>query len=122
MEPLEVAFPTVTFGIFMVLMALLGGKGTLWGPVIGATLFHIIKEVTWTHLLGWQWVVLGLLIVVTVVFFQQGIVGWLQEQRPEWFGIEVDRGTAGQRADAAAADGFEAALDAEANAVGDTAR
>ena len=31
-EPLEVAFPTVTFGIFMVVMALLGGKGTLWGP------------------------------------------------------------------------------------------
>ncbi len=100
-EPLEVAFPTVTFGIFMVLMALLGGKGTLWGPVIGATLFHVIKEVTWTHLLGWQWVVLGLLIVLTVVFFQQGIVGWIQERRPEWFGIEVDRGTAGQQADAA---------------------
>ena len=102
-EPLEVAFPTVTFGIFMVLMALLGGKGTLWGPVIGATLFHIIKEVTWTHLLGWQWVVLGLLIVLTVVFFQQGIVGWLQDKKPEWFGIEVDRGTAGQREDSAKA-------------------
>ena len=34
-EPLEVAFPTVTFGIFMVAMSLLGGKGTLWGPVLG---------------------------------------------------------------------------------------
>ena len=121
-EPLEVAFPTVTFGIFMVLMALLGGKGTLWGPVIGATLFHIIKEVTWTHLLGWQWVVLGLLIVVTVVFFQQGIVGWLQERRPEWFGIEVDRGTAGQRADAAAADALEATLETAGDTAGDGAR
>ena len=28
----------------MVLMAILGGKGTLWGPVIGATLFHLFKE------------------------------------------------------------------------------
>ena len=28
----------------MVLMAILGEKGTLWGPVIGATLFHIFKE------------------------------------------------------------------------------
>ena len=37
-EPLEVAFPAPTFGIFMVAMALLGGKGTIWGPVIGATL------------------------------------------------------------------------------------
>ena len=53
-EPLEVAFPTITFGIFMVVMALLGGKGTLWGPVLGATLFHIIRETTWTYMLGWR--------------------------------------------------------------------
>ncbi|MDJ0607796.1 MAG: branched-chain amino acid ABC transporter permease [Kiloniellales bacterium] len=89
-EPLEVAFPTVTFGIFMVLMALLGGKGTLWGPVLGATLFHVIKEVTWTHLLGWQWVALGLLIIINVVYFQQGILGWAQEKWPEFFGIKVE--------------------------------
>jgi len=89
-EPLEVAFPTITFGIFMVLMALLGGKGTLWGPIIGAILFHVIKEFTWTYLLGWQWVALGMLIVINVVFFQQGIVGWMQDKWPEKFGIEVD--------------------------------
>jgi branched-chain amino acid transport system permease protein len=92
-EPLEVAFPTVTFGVFMVLMVLLGGKGTLWGPVIGAVLFHVLKEVTWTYLLGWQWIVLGALIIVNVVFFQQGIMGWLQEKFPERFGLVVDRRT-----------------------------
>jgi branched-chain amino acid transport system permease protein len=90
-EPRDVAFPTVTFGIFMVLMVLLGGKGTLWGPVVGAVIFHVIKEVTWTYLLGWQWVALGLLIVIIVVYFQQGIVGWLMEVRPEWFGVRIDR-------------------------------
>ena len=89
-EPLEVAFPTTTFGIFMVLMVLLGGKGTIWGPVVGATLFHIIKELTWIYLLGWQWVALGLLIIIIVVYFQQGIVGWLMDQRPEWFGVRVE--------------------------------
>jgi len=89
-EPLEVAFPTTTFGIFMVLMVLLGGKGTLWGPVIGAVLFHIIKELTWTYLLGWQWVALGILIVITVVYFQQGIMGWLMDKYPHWFGIRVE--------------------------------
>lgn len=92
-EPLEVAFPTVTFGVFMVLMVLLGGKGTLWGPVIGAVLFHLIKEVTWTYLLGWQWIALGALIIVNVVFFQQGIVGWMREKWPERFGLVVDRRT-----------------------------
>ncbi|WP_421878257.1 branched-chain amino acid ABC transporter permease [Pacificispira sp.] len=89
-EPLEVAFPTITFGIFMVAMSLLGGKGTLWGPILGAVLFHVIKEVTWTHLLGWQWVALGLIIIVNVVYFQQGIVGWLMERFPERFGIRVE--------------------------------
>jgi len=89
-EPLEVAFPTVTFGIFMVVMSLLGGKGTLWGPVLGATLFHIVKEVSWTYLLGWQWVALGALIIVNVVFFQQGILGWARERWPARFGIVVD--------------------------------
>lgn len=90
-EPLEVAFPAATFGIFMVVMALLGGKGTLWGPVIGATFFHVVKEVTWTYLLGWQWVALGLLIVINVVFFQEGIMGWMQRRWPERFGISVDQ-------------------------------
>jgi branched-chain amino acid transport system permease protein len=90
-EPLEVAFPTITFGIFMVAMALLGGKGTLWGPVLGATLFHIVKEVTWTYLLGWQWVALGAIIVINVVYFQQGILGWAADKWPEKFGVTVER-------------------------------
>lgn len=89
-EPLEVAFPTVTFGIFMVAMTLLGGKGTLWGPVLGAVLFHTLKEVTWTYFLGWQWVALGVLIIINVVYFQQGIMGWLMERFPEKFGIVVE--------------------------------
>ena len=104
-EPLEVAFPTVTFGIFMVVMSLLGGKGTIWGPILGATLFHVIKEVTWTYLLGWQWVALGLLIIVNVVYFQQGLLGWAQDRWPELFGIVVedkDTADAGESEGAAA--------------------
>ncbi len=89
-EPLEVAFPTTTFGIFMVAMVLLGGKGTLWGPVLGAILFHVIKETTWTYLLDWQWVALGAIIIVNIVFFQQGIIGWAQDTWPKAFGLTVD--------------------------------
>ena len=89
-EPLETAYQTINLGIFMVVCVLLGGKGTLWGPVIGAILFHVFKEVTWNYLLGWQWVALGALIVVTVVFFQDGLMGWLKVKKPAWFGIRVD--------------------------------
>ncbi len=89
-EPLEVAFPVTTFGLFMVVMVLLGGKGTIWGPVLGATLFHVFKEVTWTYMLGWQWVALGTLIIINIVFFQQGILGWARDKWPERFGITVE--------------------------------
>ena len=37
-------------------MAILGGKGTLWGPLVGATVFHLFKEGFWTYFLGWQYV------------------------------------------------------------------
>ncbi|MEM1384239.1 MAG: branched-chain amino acid ABC transporter permease [Pseudomonadota bacterium] len=90
-EPLESAYQTINLGIFMVVCVLLGGKGTLWGPVIGAVLFHVFKELTWNYFLGWQWVVLGALIVVVVVYFQDGLMGWLRHKRPEWFGIVVER-------------------------------
>jgi branched-chain amino acid transport system permease protein len=86
----EVAYPIPTFGIFMVAMVLLGGKGTLWGPVIGAIIFHVIKETTWTYLLNLQWVALGLILIINIVYFQQGLMGWLQTKYPEMFGIVVD--------------------------------
>lgn len=88
-DPRNVAFPTLTFGIYMVLMVLLGGKGTLWGPIIGAVVFYVIKEVTWTYFLGWQNIVLGGLIIVIVIVFEQGIVGSIKSWRPEWFGIRI---------------------------------
>jgi branched-chain amino acid transport system permease protein len=84
-EPREVAFSAATFGVWMVLMALLGGKGTLWGPVIGAVVFHVFKELFWTFLLGWQRVALGLLIVGIVLFFPMGLLGYARERWPQRF-------------------------------------
>lgn len=89
-DPVDTAFAGSTFGVWMVLMAILGGKGTLWGPVIGAVLFHITKELLWTYLFGLQWVALGALIVVIVVFFPQGLMGYIREHWPEWLGHKVD--------------------------------
>ncbi len=89
-DPREVAFAGSTYGVWMVLMAILGGKGTLFGPVLGAVIFHVTKELFWTYLLGWQRVALGLLIVVIVVFFPAGILGWARERWPESFGHRVE--------------------------------
>ncbi|MCH8992617.1 MAG: gamma-glutamylcyclotransferase [Acidobacteria bacterium] len=84
---------TTTYGVFMVLMVLLGGKGTLWGPVIGAVLFHVIKETTWTYMLGWQWVALGAMIIVIVIYLKKGVLGWTRDRWPELFGLTVDEET-----------------------------
>ena len=80
-DPRDVAFSGATFGVWMVLMAILGGKGTLWGPVLGAVVFDVTKELFWTYLLGWQRVALGLLIVLIVLFFPQGILGYVEGRK-----------------------------------------
>jgi len=46
--------------------------------------------VTWTYLLGWQYIALGILIIVNVVYFQQGIVGWVRQRRPQWFASQTE--------------------------------
>ena len=80
-DPVETAFAGATIGVWMILMALLGGKGTLAGPIVGAIVFQLTKELFWTYLLGWQRVALGVLIVAVAVFFPSGIVGFVRERR-----------------------------------------
>jgi branched-chain amino acid transport system permease protein len=87
-DPREVAFAGASFGVWMVLMAILGGKGTIWGPVIGAALFHVTRELFWTYLFGWQNVGLGVLIVVVVVFFPTGVLGWFRQRYPKLFTLD----------------------------------
>ena len=80
-DPLDIAFSGATFGVWMILMAIMGGRGTLWGPILGAMVFHVTQELFWTFLLGWHRVAMGLLIVVIVTFLPDGILGWFRERR-----------------------------------------
>ena len=79
-DPIQTAFAGATIGVWMILMALLGGRGTLLGPIVGAIVFQVTKELFWTYLLGWQRVGLGLLIILVAVFFPSGIVGYVRER------------------------------------------
>ncbi len=85
MAPHDVAYSGMEVGVWMILMAILGGRGTFWGPVIGTAVFFGAKELFWTYLPGWQHVLLGALIVIIVAFFPQGIIGWLRERWPNLF-------------------------------------
>jgi len=68
----------------VVLMTLLGGLGTIFGPVLGA--FIIIAMQNYLAELGaWVTIVQGVIFVVCVLAFRRGIVGeleaWLQRRR-----------------------------------------
>jgi branched-chain amino acid transport system permease protein len=55
-------------------MVLLGGLGTLFGPVIGAAVFLVLEEAVWRSFLTVHAAVLGLLIVALVLFLPNGLM------------------------------------------------
>ena len=60
----------------IMVMAIMGGMGTLIGPVFGAAAFLLLEEV----LSGWteHWmIVLGPMLILIVLFAKRGIYGWL---------------------------------------------
>ncbi len=70
--------PTDSFNILMTVkvpvMALLGGAGTVLGPVVGATVFILLEELFWANFLDWNRAILGIVIVVLVFFLPGGLL------------------------------------------------
>ena len=60
----------------ILVMVLLGGIGTLAGPVIGAAAFLLLEDVlsAWTE--HWM-MIMGPLLVLVVLFAKQGLCGWV---------------------------------------------
>jgi branched-chain amino acid transport system permease protein len=63
--------------IKMIIMSLLGGMGTILGPVIGAGFLQIVEEILGTAFLNWYLVFMGILIVLVIMFMPKGISGWV---------------------------------------------
>ena len=60
-EPLSV-FPLI-MTITMIVMALFGGKGTIWGPVLGAVVLFAFQEVVWARFIYLHQLLFGAIIV-----------------------------------------------------------
>lgn len=58
----------------VVMMALLGGMGTFFGPFIGAIVFLLLEDVVTSMTSHWQ-LVLGLVFMACVLFFPRGVWG-----------------------------------------------
>jgi branched-chain amino acid transport system permease protein len=67
-------------------VAILGGAGTLWGPVLGAVVLTAIEEATRIAFggtgRGTDLVVYGALLVVIAVFQPSGIMGLFTRRAP----------------------------------------
>ena len=63
----------------VILMTLLGGVGTILGPLVGATVVVTLQSYLSNGPLGeWVHVILGVIFVLCVLLFRSGIVGWLE--------------------------------------------
>lgn len=76
--------PNYAFNIQLTLtpivMVLFGGVGTVFGPLIGATLFTFIHEILWAELTDLYMAIFGGLLMILILFFPQGILGWMKEK------------------------------------------
>ena len=57
-----------------VMMTILGGAGTLWGPFVGAIIYTLAANVLSSKTETWQ-IMIGALFVICVLFFPKGILG-----------------------------------------------
>ena len=74
--------PTVT--ILVVAMATIGGIGTILGPAFAALLIYLASELLRMIGATYGQVAIGALLIFFVIFFPQGIAGWLSRVRLSW--------------------------------------
>lgn len=66
----------VLFSIKPIVMVLIGGMGTVLGPIIGAVIFLLFDEIAWRNFLQLHTGIVGLLVVVLILFVPAGILSF----------------------------------------------
>jgi branched-chain amino acid transport system permease protein len=71
------------FMISMIIMVLLGGKGTLVGPIIGPVIVVLLEEYL-RDLKEFRLSIFGLIVMAVVMFMPAGLVGFLTRRRERY--------------------------------------
>jgi branched-chain amino acid transport system permease protein len=69
---------TADFSIFFLLTVVLGGLGTLWGPIIGALVFFLIPELL-AGMQSWRMLIYGCMLLGLMLFAPHGLYGALRQ-------------------------------------------
>jgi branched-chain amino acid transport system permease protein len=90
--------PGIAFGphtsVEALVGAIVGGMGTLWGPVVGAFALHVLADLTrnlFGQLPGINMVIYGSVLVVIVMFMPRGIAGSAWSVRTLWLRADERR-------------------------------
>jgi branched-chain amino acid transport system permease protein len=75
-----VAF-SILYSFLPVLMAIFGGMGNLYGPVIGAVIFAYLQETLQTEFSEAYMLSFGVILVVAILYMPDGLVGLIQKIR-----------------------------------------
>jgi branched-chain amino acid transport system permease protein len=70
----------IVIAVRFIIMILLGGVGTIIGPILGAFFVELLTETVWSKFLSLHLGVLGTIIVLVVIFMPRGFV-WFYRQR-----------------------------------------
>jgi branched-chain amino acid transport system permease protein len=70
----------IDFSLNMIVYCLIGGLGTLFGPVIGAAIMLFVTQVLLSHLLEYHLLITGLIVVVIVLVIPNGILGTIANE------------------------------------------
>ncbi len=70
----DIAFTEVRT-IDAIMGTLLGGLGTVAGPVVGSVALHWLREALWANLLDYHLIAQGVLLILIVLFLPRGIAG-----------------------------------------------
>ena len=62
-----------------VIMAVLGGMRSFWGPLIGAAIFVVLQDYVSSHTQNWMSFI-GLFFVLVVTFFPRGVLGVIKRR------------------------------------------
>jgi branched-chain amino acid transport system permease protein len=76
-------FASIQYSILPLLWVLLGGAGTVLGPLVGTLLMFYLVDVTSGHTSAYMLVV-GIALLVLVVWFPKGLLGTLRERVAPW--------------------------------------
>jgi len=77
------SFAAIPYSIYPLLWVLLGGVGTVAGPVIGTLLMFYLVEITRDYTSSYM-IVVGAALLVLVLFFPKGIVGTWRARGQGW--------------------------------------